>query len=193
MSGPHPPRKVNGSVDGSASAAPAWDDPYPTGPYSTVSFPQGAYSPAPTHMAPPAGAGDTRPLPAQRTPRLPHAGTVTDPVIAQFGDIQVTATSVRTPIGSAALRGSHWHVSDHWVASQKTPGWAIALAVVGFFCLTIVSLLFLLAKETTHTRVVRVTVSSGQLRHETQVLLTEAGQAQQVYNMVDYVRSLAAA
>src|SRR5690349_22078307 len=103
----------------------------------------------------------TAPLPSSVPPTsvppqgmLPYPVTTPYPmqeqVIAQIGEIQVTSTTVRTPAGQLPLRGSQWMVTDQWVATQKIPSWAITLAIVGFFCLTVFSLLFLLAKETVY-------------------------------------------
>jgi hypothetical protein len=113
-------------------------------------------------------------------------------VIAQIGEIQVTATTVRTPAGAFPLRGSTWAVTDQWVATQKIPTWAIVLAIVGFFCLTVFSLFFLLAKETVYQGVVLVQVQNGPHQYVSRVPVNNQAYVQHVYQMVNYVRSLAA-
>jgi hypothetical protein len=117
---------------------------------------------------------------------------VQEQVIAQIGEIQVTATTVRTPAGQFPLKGSQWTVTDQWTAEQKIPTWAIVLAIVGFFCLTIFSLLFLLAKETVYHGVVQVQVVSGPYHYVSRVPVNNQQYVQHVYGQVNYVRSLAA-
>jgi len=171
-----------------ASGTPAWPDPYPSGPYASVPYPAGPYSsglssPAPTVPLPPGGA----PGPAVSFPADPTA-----PTIAQIGDIRVTSTSVFTPVGDFALRGSRWDVQDQWLASQKTPTWAVVCAVVGFFIVTVFSLFFLLAKQTVYSGVVQVTVTNGLFRYDARLPVTDQAQVQHVHTQVNYVRSLAA-
>src|SRR6266498_4886325 len=113
-------------------------------------------------------------------------------VIAQIGEIQVTATTVRTPAGQFPLRGSQWTVTDQWVATQKIPSWAITMAIVGFFCLTVFSLFFLLAKETVYQGVVLVQVQNGPYQYVSRVPVNNQAYVQHVYWQVNYVRSLAA-
>jgi hypothetical protein len=68
---------------------------------------------------------------------------------------------VVTPAGDIPLRGSTWQVTDQWLTEQRTPTWAIVLAVLGFCLVTFFSLLFLLVKETTYRGTVQVTVTNG--------------------------------
>jgi hypothetical protein len=104
----------------------------------------------------------------------------------------VTSTTVRTPAGQFPLKGSQWTVTDQWTAEQKIPTWAIVMAIVGFFCLTIFSLLFLLAKETVYHGVVLVQVNSGPYHYVSRVPVNNQTYVQHVYQQVNYVRSLAA-
>ncbi|HKT02011.1 MAG TPA: hypothetical protein VJT31_20990 [Rugosimonospora sp.] len=166
-------------------------DPYP--PYP----PYSAYGQNP-------GQPYGMPYPAQPTYGIPVSGVpasgvpvpvtapypVSDQVIAQIGEIQVTSTTVRTPAGEFPLRGSRWDVTDQWVAEQKTPTWAIVLAVVGFFCLTLFSLLFLLAKETVYRGTVQVRVSNGPYTYVSRIPVTNQALVPHIYQQVNYVRSL---
>jgi hypothetical protein len=111
--------------------------------------------------------------------------------IAQIGEIMVTTTMVHTPVGGCPLRGSTWVSQDQWVSSQKTPTWAIVLAIVGFCILTFFSLLFLLAKETVLSGVVQVTVSNGPFTYVARIPVYNQGQAQHVHNQVNYARAMA--
>jgi hypothetical protein len=111
--------------------------------------------------------------------------------IAQIGEIMVTTTMVHTPVGGCPLRGSTWVAQDQWMSSQKTPQWAIVLAIVGFCVLTIFSLLFLLAKETVLTGTIAVTVTNGPFTYVARIPVYNQGQAQHVHNQVNYARAMA--
>jgi hypothetical protein len=124
-------------------------------------------------------------------PGLAPSQPVAEPVILSIGEIQVTATTVRTPVGEFPLRGSQWHVGDSWTTEQKVPTWAIVLAVVGFFCLTFFSLLFLLVKQTVHRAVVTVQVTSGGQQYVARIPAADQAHVQHLYQQVNYVRSLA--
>jgi hypothetical protein len=114
-----------------------------------------------------------------------------EPVLLSIGEIQVTATTIRTPAGAYPLRGSQWSISDSWTTTQKIPTWAVVLAVVGFFCLTFFSLLFLLAKENVHQAVVLVHVVSNGQQYVARIPANDPARVQYLYQQVNYVRSLA--
>ena len=188
-----------------------YGQPYGQQPYGepapTRQLPPDQYGyPAPASAAPASGmpasgmpaSGAPASGPPQTNAMVPYS-PVSSPVyapqeqvIAQIGDIQVTSTTVRTPIGQFPLRGSQWSVVDAWTVQQKTPTWAITLAIVGFFCLTIFSLLFLLAKETVVTGMIQVQVSYGPQVYTTRVVVNNQAFVQSVYAQVNYVRALAA-
>jgi hypothetical protein len=124
-------------------------------------------------------------------PMAPGGLAASEPVLLSIGEIQVTATTIRTPAGVYPLRGSQWTISDSWTTTQKIPTWAIVLAVVGFFCLTFFSLLFLLAKENVHQAVVLVQVVSNGQQYVARIPANDPAQVQYLYQQVNYVRSLA--
>jgi uncharacterized protein DUF1707 len=111
-------------------------------------------------------------------------------VLVQIGEIAVTATTIHTPSGPIPLRGSQWAVNDQWLSEQKTPTWAIVLAIVGFFLVCAFSLLFLLAKETQFHGTVNVTVSNGSQQYVARIPVYNQQQVHHIYNQVNYVRSL---
>lgn len=113
-------------------------------------------------------------------------------VIAQIGEIMVTETTVHTPTGPIPLRGSQWTVQDQWMITQKIPTWAIVLAVVGFFCLTVFSLLFLLAKESIYRGHVQVSVTNGAQQYVAYIPVQSHAQVHHVHQQVNYIRSFAA-
>jgi hypothetical protein len=114
------------------------------------------------------------------------------PVIVQIGEIGVTSAVVHTPAGDIPLAGSTWQVSDYWHSEQRIPKWAIVLAIVGFCVLTVLSLLFLLIKETVQRGTVQVTVTNGTRQYVARIPVTDQTQVTQIHQQVNYVRSLAA-
>ncbi len=127
--------------------------------------------------------------PAQAIPPDPLAA---GPVIVQIGEIGVTSTVVHTPAGDIPLAGSTWQVSDYWHTEQRIPKWAIVLAVVGFCVLTVLSLLFLLIKETIQRGTVQITVTNGTRQYVARIPVTDQSQVTHIHQQVNYVRSLAA-
>ncbi len=121
--------------------------------------------------APPAGAGEQ--------------------VVARFGDIEVTRSWVRCPTGSFALQGSVWRCFDYWYVTRVTPGWAVALAVLGFFVVPFVSLLFLLIKEPRTTGVLQVAVWDGARQHVVDLPVGDPAQARTIECQVGRVRAMA--
>jgi hypothetical protein len=111
-------------------------------------------------------------------------------VIARFGAIEVTDSTVRTPTGAFPLRGSVWRCFDYWRTTRVTPGWAVALAVVGFFVVPFVSLLFLLVKENRTSGVLQVAVWDGYRQHVVDLPVASHAQARAIEHQVGYVRTL---
>lgn len=159
---------------------------YPNQPVPAPGYPAAAPVsgyPAPVSGYP--GAASVSGYPAGQLPPGPGA------VVAQIGEITVTSTTVRTPAGEFPLAGSSWHVADFWQTEQKTPTWAIVLAIVGFCILTVFSLFFLLVKETIYRGTVQVTVTNGPRQYVARIPVSSQFQVQQIHQQVNYVRSLA--
>ncbi|MFG3707955.1 hypothetical protein ACGF7U_24930 [Micromonospora sp. NPDC047670] len=186
---------------GQPSAPPATAE-FPAAPYSappaTAQFPAAPYSapPAAPYSAPPGTAvvrhGPHPPVMAPALPGpLPAGYTPAQGAVAvQIGEIIVSPPVIRTPAGVLPLAGASWHVSDHWQKEEKTAQWAIVCAIVGFFCLTFFSLLFLLIKETRHHGTVQVSVMNGAHQYVARIPVTDQGQVQHINNQVNYARSL---
>lgn len=122
------------------------------------------------------------------TPPLTSPGVV----VAQIGEIAVTSTTVHTPAGDIPLARSTWQVSDFWHTEQKTPTWAIVMAILGFCVLTVFSLLFLLVKETIYRGTLQVTVTNGPRQYVARIPVSAEAHVQHLHQQVNYVRSLAA-
>gem|GEM_PF-6614294 len=167
--------------------------------WSGSSYPAGSPQSAPPaypYSAPPAAQQSvqpvTSPVPDVSNDLVPVTTPAygTEPTLVQIGQIAVTATTVHTPNGALPLRGSQWVVNDHVYTTQKIATWAIVCAIVGFFCLTVFSLLFLLFKETKHSGFLEVAVSGSGTGFVTQVPIASQAAAAQVHQQVNYVRSL---
>ena len=78
------------------------------------------------------------------------------------------------------------------MATQKTPGWAITLAILLLFCIGPFSLLFLLAKTSIVSGVIQVSVSNGPNHYTARIPVNNQAFVQYTYQQVNYARSLAA-
>lgn len=158
-------------------------------------YPQGggpAYRPdpvtgLPTPQTVPLGSGDLMPATAAPMP-VPYGA---EPILMQIGQIQVTATTVHTPMGSFPVRGSMWTVTDRGYPTSKIPTWAIVLTVVLFFVIGFFSLLFLLAKETRYQGYVEVFVGNGGHQFVTQLPGGNPVTLHYIHQQVNYARMLA--
>lgn len=130
---------------------------------------------------------DLAPRPGPYPPRMAATG----PVVARFGAIEVTSTSVRTPGGDFPLAGTTWRTEDRWCTRRVLPSWAIVLAVFGFLLVPFVSLLFLLVRERRTSGVVRVVVDGGIRPYAVDVPVSSPAAARAVHYQVGYVRTLA--
>jgi hypothetical protein len=113
------------------------------------------------------------------------------PVIATIGDINVTSMTISAPTGTVPLRGSLWNATDHWQSERRTPKWAIVVAIAGICFTALLSLLFLLVRTETYTAFVTVSVTNGTFFYTTRIAAATPAQVQEIYDRVNYVRSLA--
>lgn len=126
-------------------------------------------------------------VPVPRPPRWAGAG----PVLARFGPLTVTADAVRTPSGSFPLAGTVWRSDDHWYTRRVVPTAAIVAAVLGFFVVPFVSLLFLLIRQDRTSGVVQVCGWDGTRQHVVDLPVSSPAQAQVIARQVRYVQQLA--
>ncbi|WP_433687008.1 hypothetical protein ACQP0I_25525 [Micromonospora carbonacea] len=189
VTGPYSAPPAGGPYSAPPAAGP-YSAPPVTGPYSAPPA-AGPYSAPPgtgAFSAPPAGPYP----PALAAPLGAPQYGASSGVAVQIGEITVSPPEIRTPAGVLPLAGTQWHVADYWQTEQKVATWAIVCAVLGFFCLTIFSLLFLLIKETRHYGTVQVTVSNGPHQYVARIPVTDQGQVMHINNQVNYARSLSA-
>jgi hypothetical protein len=148
----------------------------------------------PAAPVPPAAAAYPQPDPQAAYPAAqpgyaaPAPGGA--PVLLTMGDMSITQFDVITPYGSHPLNGTTWYVTDNSTVEEVVPQWAIIAAIVGFFLVCVLSLLFLLVKETKATGSVQVTVQGPGWSHVAQL---PAGTGAHVNEQAAYVRNLVAA
>ncbi|MEV0806212.1 hypothetical protein [Micromonospora sp. NPDC050200] len=162
-------------------------------PPAPFSSPPAPFPVPPAHFSAPPAAVRPGPHPPVPAPAMLPAGyqpARPDVVAVQIGEIVVTPPVIRTPAGVLPLAGASWQVADFWQQEEKIATWALVCAIVGFFCLTFFSLLFLLVKETRHHGTVQVTVVNGAHQYVARIPVVDQGQVQHINNQVNYARSL---
>jgi hypothetical protein len=171
-------------------SGPPYMPAQPSGPSSTPSGPP--YMPAQPSGPPYAPAQPSTSLTPASVPPAYGVPQQPGPVIVQIAEISVTSTTIFTPTGDIPLAGSQWQVNDYWFAQQRIPKYAIVLAIVGFCVLTVLSLLFLLIKETVMQGTVQVTVTNGTRQYVARIPVTDQNAVTTINQQVNYVRTLAA-
>lgn len=141
--------------------------------------------------AEPGAAAPVPPAASAYPAAQPGAGAPSgSPVLLTMGDMSITQFEVITPYGSHPLNGTTWYVTDNSTYEQAVPQWAIIAAIVGFFLVCALSLLFLLVKETKASGSVQVTVQGPGWSHVAQL---PPGTGAHVNEQAAYVRNLVAA
>ncbi|MGX6602204.1 hypothetical protein ACWKSP_08740 [Micromonosporaceae bacterium Da 78-11] len=142
------------------------------------------------------GLGQSPWVPSQPAPDgagpVEFGAVAAGPIIVQIAEIAVTSTVVHTPAGDIPLAGSQWLVTDYWFTQQRTPKWAIIAAIAGFCVLTVLSLFFLLVKESVMQGTVQVTVTNGTRQYVARIPVTDQAAVTAINQQVNYVRTLAA-
>lgn len=135
--------------------------------------------------------------PDSHAPTLPMAVGPIEPQIADgehtlvsLPGIQVTNQFVHTPSGSIPLGQARWSIQNATTSTQGTPTWAIILAVVGFFVVTIFSLFFLLAKETKVSGVLIVSVSGPGVSYAQQIPVESPQEFSELMSRYEYARAV---
>ncbi|MGY4858381.1 hypothetical protein [Cryobacterium sp. AP23] len=116
-----------------------------------------------------------------------------EPVLVQFGDINISEHWLITPAGTAPLRGTQIFVTDMTREERVIPAWAIVFAVIGFFFFFL-GLLFLLVKETRTSGFMQVSVTNGAFTYQS-AELTRGDRTHQLYelqNRANYARGVIA-
>lgn len=215
--GPSPNQPSHGLPPETPRQAPApRSQPSFADPYEATMLAQPAPPPAqPTYANPPSTAlapinqpapggqyGQPGPGPQPGTPYgapgpIPGSGYGSPagqaPYLVRIGSMVVTETEVHTPAGTIPLNQATFTFADQSYSVRKTPGWAIALAIIGFFIVTVLSLLFLLIKETQTTGHVVVGVHGpGGMNFAEPMPVQNLMQVQDAASRINYANQLAA-
>lgn len=110
------------------------------------------------------------------------------PLLLSIGHIQVTEQHVMTPAGTWPLAEVNVTTSDQTRVSTHTPGWAIAMVVI-FIWFFLLSLLFLLAKDSRMGGFIAVHIQAGNYSYTKQVPVSNELQRADVFNRVHFLQT----
>lgn len=149
--------------------------PVPAYPPALPPTASGAWPPGPVGPVQPGGFGE---VPAPEQP------------LVYIGDILVSQSWVVTPTGPHPLKGVTFSAADFSLTQQKIPAWAIILTII-FIWFFLLSLLFLLVKESYTTGTVQVTARGTALMHVTHIPVTSHAAVINIQQRVAYANTLA--
>ncbi|MFF0612520.1 hypothetical protein ACFYUD_28025 [Nocardia tengchongensis] len=122
---------------------------------------------------------------------MPGGMPVQPGFLIAIGDIAVSEGVINTPSGSFPLRGAVWTATDMSQSSERTPPYAIVLAIL-FLPFCFLGLLFLLIKQKVTAGYVQVTVNSAGRFHSAMIAVQNESTFPMVMHQVNYARSLSA-
>ncbi|QEO14939.1 hypothetical protein FLP10_11315 [Agromyces intestinalis] len=118
------------------------------------------------------------------------SGPTPAPFLVSIGNIHATQHHVVTPAGSWPIAEVNVSTHDHTSTTTHTPAWAIVMVIL-FIWFFLLSLLFLLARETRVSGYVNVTVwGPGGQAYVENVPVWNAVQRGDVFNRVGYLQGL---
>lgn len=117
-----------------------------------------------------------------------HSSGPGEPLVS-IGNLHFTDQYVITPAGTWPLAQTNVTTSDQTATTTHTPAWAIILTIV-FIWFFLLSLLFLLARQTRVSGYMAVHVQSAGYSYTEQVPVYSAPQKTEVFNRVLFVQSL---
>ena len=118
-----------------------------------------------------------------------HAALPPAPFLVSIGNIHATQHHVVTPAGTWPITEVNVATADQTATTTHTPAWAIVMVVI-FIWFFLLSLLFLLARETRVTGFVTVTIHAGGQSFVENVPIWNAMQRVDVLNRVTYLQGL---
>ncbi len=113
-------------------------------------------------------------------------------ILMTLGDVSVSQHWIYVPSGRHPIRGSIWTVTDMSRTEERMSTVGLVLAIVGFFLVCFLSLLFLLMKDRQTTGFIQVTVQGEGFHHAVMLPALGPQSGLQVQQQVNYARSLAA-
>ena len=162
---------------------PNWDTPGPSA--------GGSYPGAHQNMHQPGMSQPGMPQPGMPQPGMSQPGMSEIPLVT-VGDITCTQTHVITPSGTFPIAGAQFSVTDMSTTTESMSQTGLVLALVGFFFVCFLSLLFLLMKERKTVGYVQIAVYGHGITHVSNVPALSPATMMDISSRVNYARSLAA-
>jgi hypothetical protein len=116
-------------------------------------------------------------------------GAPQNPYLVSVGNVHATADWVVTPAGSWPAADVNVTTVDQTATTTHTPTWAIVMVVI-FIWFFLLSLLFLLARETRVSGYVAIHIQANGQSYTEQVPVADAFQRADVLNRVTYLQSV---
>ena len=111
------------------------------------------------------------------------------PFLVSIGNIHATQHHVVTPAGTWPIADINVSTSDQTVTTTHTPAWAIVMVVI-FIWFFLLSLLFLLARESRVQGFVTFTVHAGSQSYMENVPVWNVAQRADVFHRAAYLQGL---
>lgn len=111
------------------------------------------------------------------------------PELVRIMNISATAEHVITPVGSWPLAQINVTSTDQTSTTTHTPAWAIVMTIL-FIWFFLLSLLFLLARQTRVSGYIAIYIQAGSQSYTEQVPVYSAVQRADVLNRVTYLQGL---
>ena len=111
------------------------------------------------------------------------------PFLVSIGNIHATPHHVVTPAGTWPIAEVNVATTDQTSTTTHTPTWAIVMVVI-FIWFFLLSLLFLLARESRVQGFISVTVYAGGQAYVENVPVWNEAQRYEVFNRVAYLQGL---
>ncbi len=109
--------------------------------------------------------------------------------LVSIGNVHFTEQHVITPAGTWPLAQTNVTTTDQTTTTTHTPAWAIVMVIL-FIWFFLLSLLFLLARQTRVSGYVAVHIQSGGYSYTEQVPVFSAAQKADVFNRVLFAQGL---
>lgn len=124
-------------------------------------------------------------------PAIPQPYSMPEQPLVTIGDISCTQSQIITPSGTFPTAGAQWAVTDMSVTREQISQTGLVLALVGFFLVCALSLLFLLMKDRVTTGYIQVTVrGTNGITHVCNIPAHSPATMMDVSGRVNYARTL---
>jgi len=104
---------------------------------------------------------------------------------AWLGDVLIDGDVIHTPVGDMPRNRTRWQVGETIPQPGRVPTWAIACAVILFFCMGPFSLLFLLVKDA-GGQMTAVHLTDGRARYTTTAFTVDQNGYRLIHQTVEW-------